>query len=50
MKVTKVYEKGVGQINEDAYSINNGAAIYAVMDGATGLEGIPGYVASQAVQ
>lgn len=37
-------------MNEDAYAINQKAGIYAVMDGATGLENLSGDIASQAVQ
>ncbi|MGP4105921.1 protein phosphatase 2C domain-containing protein [Virgibacillus sp. L01] len=50
MEITKVYKKGDKEINEDAYVINEDSRIFAAIDGATGLDGIPGYVASQAVQ
>ncbi|MFB4168362.1 protein phosphatase 2C domain-containing protein [Virgibacillus sp. JSM 102003] len=50
LKITKLYKKGDKEINEDAYVINEDARIFAAIDGATGLDGIPGYVASQAVQ
>lgn len=49
MLITKIYKKGLGKINEDAYTINKQANLYAVMDGATGLDGIPGHIASYAV-
>ncbi len=50
MEITKVYEKDDKEINEDAYVINEDSHIFAAIDGATGLDGIPGYVASQAVK
>lgn len=50
LNITKVYKKGISDINEDAYTINKTSRLYAVMDGATGLEGVPGHIASQAVQ
>lgn len=50
MNITKVYKKGDKAVNEDAYVINEDAYIFAVIDGATGLDGIPGYLASQVVQ
>ncbi|SDQ17389.1 protein phosphatase 2C domain-containing protein [Virgibacillus salinus] len=50
MKITKIYKKGDKDINEDAYVINEDAHIFAAIDGATGLDGMPGYLASHAVQ
>ncbi|MDY0409224.1 PP2C family serine/threonine-protein phosphatase [Virgibacillus soli] len=50
MKLTYVHQIGDKEINEDAYVINADAAIYAVLDGATGISGIPGYVASHTVE
>lgn len=50
MKINTVYKQGNRNINEDAYVVNEGAAIFAAIDGATGLEGVPGHVASGAVQ
>ncbi|CDQ38662.1 MULTISPECIES: protein phosphatase 2C domain-containing protein [Virgibacillus] len=50
MKCTHVYQKGNGPINEDSYVINQDANVYAVIDGATGLDGLPGYLASYTVQ
>lgn len=50
MKINTVYKQGNRNINEDAYVVNEGAGIFAAIDGATGLEGVPGHVASGAVQ
>ncbi|MBP1948319.1 protein phosphatase 2C domain-containing protein [Virgibacillus litoralis] len=50
MKVTEIYKKGDRAINEDAHVINEDAHIFAAIDGATGLDGMPGYLASHAVQ
>lgn len=50
MKVTKVYKKGIKNINEDAYVVNDFAGVYAAIDGATGLDGVPGHIASQVVR
>lgn len=50
MNVTKIHKKGYGAVNEDAYAINRKNSIYAVMDGATGLESLSGDIASRAVQ
>jgi len=50
LKLSKIYKKGTGEINEDAYVINESEKIYAVIDGATGLDGVPGYIASNCIQ
>src|SRR5699024_10549466 len=50
MKSSHLYEKGIADRNEDAYTINEQEHLYAVMDGATGMEGMPGYIASQIVK
>jgi hypothetical protein len=50
MHVTKVYQSGENDINEDAYVLNRSNKIYAAIDGSTGLAGIPGYIASQTIQ
>ncbi|SFB01912.1 Protein phosphatase 2C [Lentibacillus halodurans] len=50
MKLNKVYRNGNRSVNEDAYVVNKKAGIFAVIDGATGLEGVPGHIASGAVQ
>ncbi|GGB48722.1 hypothetical protein GCM10011409_27880 [Lentibacillus populi] len=50
MKVSNVYKKGGREINEDACVMNEKAGIYAAVDGATGLDGVPGYIASHAVK
>ncbi|WP_182201446.1 protein phosphatase 2C domain-containing protein [Paraliobacillus salinarum] len=51
MKVTKVYKNGSRPINEDRFVINEQANIYAVIDGATGLDGgLPGKLASETFQ
>ncbi|MEW9677443.1 hypothetical protein ABRT01_14860 [Lentibacillus sp. L22] len=50
MHVSSVYKKGSKEINEDACLMNEKAGIYAAIDGATGLYGVPGYIASYAVK
>ncbi|WP_164667850.1 hypothetical protein [Virgibacillus doumboii] len=50
MIISTVYKKGNRDINEDAYVVNEQAGIFAAIDGATGLEGVPGHVASGAVK
>lgn len=50
MKISTVHKKGNRNINEDAYVVNEKAGIFAAIDGATGLEGVPGHIASSAVQ
>ncbi|WP_156857567.1 hypothetical protein [Oceanobacillus sp. AG] len=50
MKIQKVYKKGDSQINEDSCVVNEAAQVFAAIDGATGLFGAPGYLASQTLQ
>lgn len=50
MKIQKVYKKGVSQINEDSCVVNEAAQVFAAIDGATGLFGAPGYLASRTLQ
>ncbi|MYL33851.1 hypothetical protein GLW05_09595 [Pontibacillus yanchengensis] len=40
------YQQGVGVENEDAYVLNEEAGIFAVIDGATGIGGLPGKLSS----
>lgn len=48
-KIETVYVKGVAAINEDSYVINEEEGIYAVIDGATGLGGLSGSMASKII-
>ncbi|GGK05137.1 hypothetical protein GCM10007063_29400 [Lentibacillus kapialis] len=50
MQINTVYKQGNRNVNEDAYVVNETTGIFAAIDGATGLEGVPGYIASGAVQ
>ncbi|MFD1449030.1 hypothetical protein [Oceanobacillus profundus] len=50
MKITNVYRNGDKEINEDAFVVNVAKNIYAVIDGATGLDGIPGHIASYTIK
>ncbi|SDY20802.1 protein phosphatase 2C domain-containing protein [Salimicrobium album] len=50
MRISTVNKKGNGNINEDAYVVNEKAGVFAAIDGATGLEGVPGNIASHAVR
>lgn len=50
MKITKIYKKGYRAVNEDTYAMNHSDNLYAVMDGATGLETLSGDIASRVVQ
>jgi serine/threonine protein phosphatase PrpC len=45
-----VYEKGVRDINEDDYIIDNNEGLFAVIDGATGLGGLPGTLAAKTIK
>ncbi|XXM71453.1 protein phosphatase 2C domain-containing protein [Lysinibacillus sphaericus] len=45
--VQYVYKQGSNKKNEDAYVINETHGLFAVIDGATGLGGLPGDVASR---
>ena len=47
---TKYLPGNPEKTNEDAYVINEKNHIYAAIDGATGLKGIPGYFASYALR
>ncbi|MCS0670389.1 hypothetical protein [Cytobacillus firmus] len=46
MKFSTVYQKGNRDINEDAIVVDTNKNIFAVIDGATGLGGLPGSLAS----
>ncbi|MCM3244935.1 hypothetical protein M3598_19470 [Cytobacillus oceanisediminis] len=46
MKISTVYQKGNRDINEDAIVVDTNKNIFAVIDGATGLGGLPGSLAS----
>ncbi|MDQ0199104.1 hypothetical protein [Neobacillus ginsengisoli] len=41
-----IYRKGSWDINEDTYVVNEEQGIFAVIDGATGLGGLSGSIAS----
>lgn len=45
-----IYEKGVRPINEDAYIISQEEGLFAVIDGATGLGGLPGSLAATTIK
>ncbi|MDY0393459.1 hypothetical protein ACFSMW_13685 [Virgibacillus halophilus] len=49
MKVSHFYEKGSKKVNEDVCILNEKAGIFAAIDGATGLDGTPGHIASYAI-
>lgn len=42
-----VYRRGGREVNEDAYVVDQGRGIFAVIDGATGLSGLSGKIASE---
>ncbi|GAA0433829.1 hypothetical protein GCM10008983_08010 [Lentibacillus halophilus] len=50
MRINTVYKQGGTGSNDDAYVINEQAGVLAAIDGATGLDGIPGHLASHTVQ
>lgn len=50
MKITTVYTKGKKKINEDAIVVNKKLGAFAVIDGATGLGGLSGSLASEIVK
>lgn len=50
MKICTVYTKGNREINEDAIVVDTDQNIFAVIDGATGLGGLPGSLASGIVK
>lgn len=49
-QVEWVYEKGSNQVNEDAYVLDEERGVFAVIDGATGLKGLPGKLASEVLK
>ncbi|OUM84399.1 MAG: hypothetical protein BAA01_00815 [Bacillus thermozeamaize] len=50
MKIDIVYLKGVNEVNEDAYVADEQKGVYAVIDGATGLDGLSGKLAAETIQ
>lgn len=50
MRIQKVYKKGDNQVNEDSCVVSEVAQVFAAIDGATGLFGAPGYLASRTLQ
>ncbi|MEW9109025.1 MAG: hypothetical protein AB2374_06730 [Cytobacillus gottheilii] len=50
MKISTVYTKGIGEVNEDAIVVNKGEDIFAVIDGATGLGGLSGAIAANIIK
>ncbi|PBB05998.1 PP2C family serine/threonine-protein phosphatase [Salimicrobium humidisoli] len=50
MRISTVNKQGNENTNEDAYVVNEKAGVFAAIDGATGLEGVPGHIASHAVR
>ena len=50
MKIQKFYQKGDNKINEDSCVVHEAAQVFAAIDGATGLFGAPGYLASHTLQ
>ncbi|WP_226086082.1 protein phosphatase 2C domain-containing protein [Mesobacillus sp. S13] len=49
-KVEKVYEIGINKVNEDDFILDQNNNIYAVIDGATGLGGLSGKIASSIIK
>ncbi|WP_040978622.1 protein phosphatase 2C domain-containing protein [Oceanobacillus jeddahense] len=47
---SKVYKQGSNPTNEDAYVENQKRKLFAVIDGATGLGGLPGKIAAETIQ
>ncbi|GGP07485.1 hypothetical protein GCM10011346_03660 [Oceanobacillus neutriphilus] len=47
---SKVYKQGSNPANEDAYVENQEKGLFAVIDGATGLGGLPGKMAAETIQ
>jgi hypothetical protein len=45
-----IYRKGSRAVNEDTYVMNKDRGIFAVIDGATGLEGLSGAIASDIIR
>lgn len=50
MHFTKVHKQGSAPTNEDAYVENKERKLYAVIDGATGVGGLPGKIAAETMQ
>ncbi|OLN24124.1 hypothetical protein BTO30_01550 [Domibacillus antri] len=50
LHIESVYIRGQHSINEDAYVMNEQKKLFAVMDGATGLGGLPGSMAAEIVK
>lgn len=50
MKVTTIHEKGSNAKNEDRYSVDTTNNYFAVIDGATGLGGFGGDIASETIK
>lgn len=46
----KVYEKGINEVNEDDFILDQSHQLYAVIDGATGLGGLSGKLASSTIR
>ncbi|WML46185.1 hypothetical protein [Neobacillus sp. PS3-40] len=49
-KIERIYQKGSRDINEDAYVMNKEDGIFAVIDGATGVGGLSGIIASNIIR
>ncbi|MCT1902090.1 protein phosphatase 2C domain-containing protein [Oceanobacillus sojae] len=47
---SRVYKQGSNPTNEDAYVVNQEKELFAVIDGATGLGGLPGKIAAETIQ
>lgn len=45
-----IYKKGANPVNEDEYVVNQEASLFAVIDGATGLNGLPGHLAATVIK
>ena len=50
MKISTVYTKGIGEVNEDAVVVNKAEDIFAAIDGATGLGGLSGAIAANIIK
>lgn len=48
--ISKVHKQGSAPTNEDAYVENLGRKLFAVIDGATGVGGLPGKIAAETMQ
>ncbi|MGV2939666.1 hypothetical protein AB5I83_08755 [Mesobacillus sp. LC4] len=49
-KIEKVYEIGINKFNEDDFILDSNNNIFAVIDGATGLGGLSGKIASSTIK